>query len=146
MREVPISRYLNMNLVDLLRKLDAVGETSTYATRVYLSHEDAAVLRRNNRRKIRSQMKYASKKAVDHAIGMDWLNHGPNTSLGKSIRPGWALVDDDGIRTDKFVERVRKAIEEKLEEPQPPTLKERLLAFFEKHFIFRGPHETAGEG
>jgi hypothetical protein len=101
MKQVRISHLLNCSLGAFLVKLGAGPNKIGYPQYVYISDDDAAVLKRNNRRKIRKEYPYLSKRKLDNVLGQSWLQYGPNSSLGKVIRPGYALVDVQSIKADE---------------------------------------------
>lgn len=137
MKEVKISHLLNSNLITFLKKVGAAPGPVGYPSEVFLSERDAATLKRNNRKKFRKEYRYASKKVIDISIGTAWLQLGPNTTLGKAIRPGYALIDVDTInakeksRTDVYTYKVTFV-------ETPLTRWQKIKKFFDKHFVFRG--------
>lgn len=105
MKEIAVSRYLNMELTEFLNKMGAKDGNTSYPGHVYLSTEDAAQLRRANRRMFRAKYPYASKLKIDSMIGTFWLMYGPNQSISKAVRPGYALVEVEAIEADKRASR-----------------------------------------
>lgn len=132
MKQIPISRFLNMSLEDFLQKVGAVQGNSSYPSQVYLSDEDAATLKRAQRRKFRAEKPYLRKRYIDVANETYWLQYGPNTTLGKAVRPGYALIDVDSIP------KTPEVYSYKVTAVCIPTRMERIKAFLRKCFAFRG--------
>lgn len=110
---------LNLTLEDFLVKFDAARAKIGFPQSVFLSDEDAAVLRRNNRRKLRKQYPDGSKHMIDHNIGSYWLQYGPSSLMGKAIRPGYVFVDIADIDNEARKHIIKVEVE--------PTLSSRLL-------------------
>lgn len=87
---------------DLLVALGAVDKdnTITFPSHVYFSKEDYRELKQNVRKQARKEFPYATKIGLDSVVGMELLNYGPNESLAHAIRPGYALVDEEGIEKE----------------------------------------------
>lgn len=136
MREIKVSHLLNCTLEDFLAKVGAAPDKIGYPSEVFISNEDAAVLKRNNRRKMRKEHRYASKASIDKGIGLYWLQYGPSNLLGKAVRPGYALVDA------KMIEKLHKQhttpYKYEVTAVSEPTRWEKIKKFFDKHFVFRG--------
>ena len=87
---------------DLLVSLGAVDKnnTVTFPSHVYFSKEDYRELRENIRKQAKKEYSNATKTHIDGIVGMELLNYGPNESLAHAIRPGYALVDEEGIEKE----------------------------------------------
>jgi hypothetical protein len=110
---------LNLYLEEFLAKFDATRAMIGYPSHVFISDEDAAVLRRNNRKRYRKQQPDATKHRIDHNIGSYWLQYGPSSLLGKIVRPGYVMVDIVEIDKDAR-ELIVKAV-------LKPTLAEQIM-------------------
>lgn len=88
-------KMLKLHPADLLVKLGAVNKekTESYPSNVYFSDKDSSALKKNLVTKAKKSMPSASKKYVDYSVGMEWLNYGPNESLGNVLKPGYAVID-----------------------------------------------------
>jgi hypothetical protein len=121
-----------------------------YPSQVYLSDEDYAYLRKQLERSMRKVFgRYATRKGIDYEVGLELLNLGPSTLLGKSIRPGYAVLDEDGlmrnIQNDVSAMAAEKAAEEaadleridrqeRLERMNQSGVLGAVKGFFEKNF------------
>lgn len=95
MKQIKITpKLLNMHLEDILIHAGAVYEQQAFPEHVYLSDKDFKSLKGRLRRKFR---KLTNMDSIDYYLGVYILNLGPNTSLGKVIKPGTMLVDDYAI-------------------------------------------------
>ena len=104
MKTVKITKkMLKMHPQDLLVELGAVNleKKQAYPQHVYFSGVDYKQLRQNLNKSARKQYPWLLKKGLDRAVGMELLNYGPNESLAEAIKPGWALVDEEGIEGEK---------------------------------------------
>jgi hypothetical protein len=88
------------DLEKLLRAVGAVSGRQSYPQHVYMSHADYAKLRERLTAKYLRAYSYATPTSASSAVSYDLLNYGPNMTLGDVISPGWALVDDEGIRRE----------------------------------------------
>jgi len=120
---------LRRSLVELMDKYGLKHANRVYPSFLHMSEEDAAVLRRNNRRQIRAEMPNATKRKVDYTIGMEWLNYGPNTRYGKVLKPGYILIDADGLKAALEAEAPDMHPSEKVETPVAVGLIQRLLSY-----------------
>jgi hypothetical protein len=77
----------------LLRKVGAVEENQAFPDCVYLSKEDTATLRKNLMVQAKKQYPYLKKDKIEGIVAMELLNLGPNESLAKVLKKGYAVVD-----------------------------------------------------
>jgi len=96
-------RMLNLTPGELLLTLGACNKEKTlaYPWHVYFSNQDYNQLKKNTRAVIRAASPYYSKRYIDTQLGYEMLNYGPNTSYAEGVKPGYALVDYDGIEKEK---------------------------------------------
>ena len=89
----------------LLRKLKVVDEKAkkAFPEHVFLSLKDYDTLKSNLRKRYRKEKPYLRKKNLDFAVGIHLLGFGPNTTIGGVIKPGYAIVDMDGVKDQKTV-------------------------------------------
>lgn len=92
-------KMLNMHPADLLVKLDAVNleQDLTFPGEVYFSEKDYKTLRANLVKSAKKQLGDVTKKTIELTVNMELLNFGPNESLAKVLKPGFALVDMNKI-------------------------------------------------
>ena len=83
---------------DLLRKLGAVKGKLAFPNCVYMNTNDYKVLTRNMVLHVKKAYPNLRKNKVDYTVGMIMLNLGPNTSLGDAIKPGYVLIDEEGLK------------------------------------------------
>lgn len=103
MMQVKLSkRILNMEPSDILVKLGAWSQDlkHAYPSRVFVSAEDYKTIKKNLAARYKKMFPYASRRRISCEVGMDLLGFGPNQSLEKAVRPGYALVDYNGIKED----------------------------------------------
>lgn len=114
-----------------------------YPSHVHMSYQDYTELTRNLRRKVRKLLgRYATKQSVNQAVSLELLQFGPSTVLGEAVRPGYVLVDTEGLQEN--IDRDRKAIEaeaaaaldlsERRERMNQPGVLGAVRGFFEKNF------------
>lgn len=94
---------LNKGLESLLTKLGAVNKEKrrAYPSHVYMSLEDYAKVKKFYKKAFKKEYPGLNSKAIEASIGMELLNLGPSTILGKSIRPGYVLVNEDAIAAEE---------------------------------------------
>ena len=103
MKTVKVTKnMLKMHPADLLVKLGAVDKEKkfSYPGYVFFSKEDYKELRENLRNRAKKEFPHANKRGLDSVVGMELLNYGPNESLAEAIKPGYALVDEEGIEKE----------------------------------------------
>lgn len=104
MKAIKLSKKDLKDTTVLLKKANAVVGDQAYPGAVYISKEDAALLKANLRAAIKKEFPYLKKGKVDYTLGLEWLNLGPNESLQNVIRPGYILVDTTAIPNIKAKE------------------------------------------
>ncbi len=98
MKQVKISKsLLKKHPADILLAFGVTKINICYPQHVYFSGEDYKILRKNLRAKAKKEYPGATAKIITSAVEMELLNFGPNESLAKAIRPGYALIDTDSI-------------------------------------------------
>jgi len=93
-------KMLKMHPADLLVELGAYNKEKkrVYPSEVYLSKKDCKTLRNVLTKQAKKEYAYLSKNRLKSLIGMEWLNYGLNETLVDAIKPGYVLVDEDGIQ------------------------------------------------
>ena len=96
-------KMLKMHPADLLIKLGAVDkeEKNVFPSHVYFSKEDYKELRTNLKFLAKKSAPNTSERLLNYSVNVDSLNYGPNQSLEKAIRPGYALIDEEAIEKDR---------------------------------------------
>ena len=84
---------------DILIALGAVdsGKKQAFPSHVYFSKEDYAQLRKNTLKLFQKEYPGIRVKRLKTSVEMELLNYGPNELLADAIRPGYALIDEEGI-------------------------------------------------
>jgi hypothetical protein len=102
---------------DFLRKVGAVNEElkRAYPEHVFMAKEDYALLKKNLARKYRKEIPYISKRRLQNSVGMHLLNCGPSEILDEGVRPGYVLVDVEGIKLQEQLDRDVEAAEDHTE-------------------------------
>lgn len=103
MKTVKVTKnMLKMHPADLLVKLGAVDKEKKFAFPgcVYFSKEDYKELRKNLKNRALVEFPHASTRGIASVVGMELLNYGPNETLAEALRPGYALVDEEGIEKE----------------------------------------------
>lgn len=103
MKVVKITKnMLKAHPADLLIALGAVDKnnTHTFPNHVYFSKENYKELKNNIIKQTKKIYPNTSKWFLDNAVETELLNYGPNESLAEAIRPGYALVDEEGIKKE----------------------------------------------
>jgi hypothetical protein len=103
MKQIKLKKTdLNKTPAELLIKLGAVNATKTaaYPNHVYLSKEDYKTLVKNYTKALKKEAPYLNAKKLASSVGYEFLNLGPSQLLEAAIRPGYAIVDDEGIATE----------------------------------------------
>ena len=117
---VKLSRKdLQGELTRLLEKLGAVHEGRLYGGYVFFSERDLQLIRRSYRRQVRKTLPRAPKSAIDGYTDEYFQSLPTNSSLSKIVKPGFVLVDREGIdqsvtKAKNFIARAeaaRKAIQ-----------------------------------
>jgi len=126
---------LNKAPEDFLKKFGAVSDETkrAYPQHVFMASADYAVMKRNFRRRVRKDSPYMSKKRLDYAINMHFLQYGPNETLGSALQPGSVLVDLEGIQENIALDMVAD-LNEAIAQPYRPSLLSKVKGFFEKNF------------
>lgn len=103
-------RMLKMYPSDLLIKLEANNpqKNVAYPMHVYFSKEDYKELKKNLIKRLVKQN--WNKKERILSISFEMFNYGPNESLGKAIRPGYALIDEEAIKAEIVKEKILASI------------------------------------
>ena len=93
---------LKMHPADLLIKLGLVDKEKKFAypQHVYFSKEDYKELSKNLKNLAKKSCPNSSDRVINYSIGADLLNYGPNETLANAIRPGYALVDEEGFERE----------------------------------------------
>lgn len=101
------------DLTEFYRKHNLIMDNRGFAQvrpgNVFISKEDAERFRRELYKKAKKEMN--STRSIEMAVGMEWLNLGPNETLSQGIRPGYALI----IEEDSL-EQFNKDLEELMDE------------------------------
>ena len=92
--------------VHLLQKLGALNETlgRTYPMHVYISRADYDILKTYTAKLFKKESLH-SKRSLANAVGMEILNHGPNSLLQDGIKPGFAVVNTGALRQNMQADR-----------------------------------------
>lgn len=92
-------KMLKMHPADLLVQLGLVNKEKKLAfpERVYFSKEDYKELKQNLTNYAKKKLTSSSKRIIDYSVGVDLLNYGPNESLADALKPGFALIDSEGL-------------------------------------------------
>jgi hypothetical protein len=91
---------LNRLPEELLELLGLVEGNRAFPERLYLSRADSSTLRKYLKRTVKKGSKNAPAKYLQYVEGMHWLNYGPNESLDRAIKPGYALIDLKTIKIE----------------------------------------------
>lgn len=67
-------------------------ENQSYPENIYVSDEDYETLENNVKKIIKQEYPGITSKQMTSTLGMHMLNFAPNQSLGKAIKPGYALL------------------------------------------------------
>jgi hypothetical protein len=95
----------------------AVELSRAYPSHVYMSAEDYAELKRNFAKDIKKLMgKTGTRKSIAYEVAIDMLNFGPSTVISSSVRPGYVIVDTDGIACNIANDRTAIQAENKAKE------------------------------
>jgi len=86
------NKQRNMEVTDLLKSVGLVDGSQAYPSQLYVSKNDAKRLYKKIEAMGRKQG--YTKKGLKNAVGMHWLNYGPNTSLELAIKDGYAIIED----------------------------------------------------
>ncbi len=110
------AKDLKYPLNQLLSNLGAVYGDRAYTGYVFLAEDDLKVIRRNYRQSVRSSLPKAKKAVVDALVLEHFAQFETNQSLAQVVKPGYVLVDFDGIslsiRRIEQREQLDKAIAE----------------------------------
>lgn len=85
----------------LLRKVGAVKDSKGLPSFVYISKEDYKTLRNNTKKCIKNTNPWASINAINYGTEFQLLDLGPNQGLEDAIKPGYALIDLEGIESSE---------------------------------------------
>ncbi len=97
MTAIKLNKRCYSNLEYLMHYAGATQDNNAFPSHVYASGVDYKLMQKCCARAARKEYPKASTRLVEYSVGMYMLNLGPNTSLGNAIRPGWVLVDTEGI-------------------------------------------------
>lgn len=94
---------LKKNWDEILENFGAVDRKAmkAFPSEVYMSKEDIKEVRKNYMGKLLKQYKGYTKKYLESAEAMEFLNLGANGTLEDAIKPGYALVDVEAIEAEK---------------------------------------------
>jgi hypothetical protein len=150
LRAVKLSaKDLQLDLDALLTKLGASHEGTLYTGYVFFSEADLKTIVRNHRARIRKTLPKAPKSAIDGYLDQYLCGFETNTALGKVLKPGFVVVDREGIdqsvtKRKLFIKRAEDArIRLDMEfaarrraeaEREAAKLKNRIRKFFEDTF------------
>src|SRR5271165_6369817 len=104
MREVKLTKkMLKMTCADLLAHLGAIDESARLAfpQHVYMSFKDCKAYEKVQFSLIKNGNREYTKRAIDNMLGFEFLNYGPNLTLGYSIKPGFILINEEGIELEQ---------------------------------------------
>jgi hypothetical protein len=102
MKMVKIKKsLLKKPMPDILRELGVVIDNQSYPSLVFMSEQDISIIKKSCRKEAKKQYPYAEKRRIDMVAGMEFLNYGPNSTLEKAIKPGYAIIDDQELRAIK---------------------------------------------
>lgn len=126
---------LNKNPEDFLKKFGAVSDEMkrAYPQHVFMASADYATLKRNFRRRVRKDSPHMSKKRLDYAVDMHFLQYGPNETLGLALQPGTVVVDLEGIQENIALD-ILADLNEAIAQPYRQSILSKVKGFFEKNF------------
>lgn len=101
MKELKVTTKDLKDTRKLLQKAGAINGNIAYPEHVYISKEDAKIVKKNLTNLVKKEYPNLMKSKVTMTVGMEWLNLGPNQSLENAVRPGYILVDEDAIEAAK---------------------------------------------
>lgn len=96
-------KMLRMHPADLLIELGAINNGDfprTFPQHVYISKEDYKLLKKNLIDKVKKRRGRVFNKIDAFSVNADLFNFGPNQNLEDAIRPGYVLVDEEGINVE----------------------------------------------
>jgi hypothetical protein len=101
-------KMLKMHPADLLIRLGAVNLEAKLAfpQHVYMAKEDYKKLTENLKTYAKKMNPNSIKRIIDYSVGADMLNYGPNQTLEDAIRPGYVLIDAEGINSNTTNDRL----------------------------------------
>jgi hypothetical protein len=87
------------DLEQLLVDAGAVNKKTNRAfpSHIYVSSEDMKKMNREITKLFKKEYPYVNPKKLQASVGMHMLNLSPNDSLGKVIKAGYALVDNESL-------------------------------------------------
>lgn len=77
---------------DLLIEFGLVNGQQAFPSSLYFSEADAKKYKKSLAERARNETPYYSKRAIQQAVAMEWLNLGPNDQLAPAIKEGYALI------------------------------------------------------
>jgi len=94
---------------------------------------DYSAMKKSFRKFVRKNAPGISKKRLDYAVNMHFLQYGPNETLGSAIQPGFVLVDLEGIEENVALDMVAD-LNEAIGQPYKQSLLSKVQGFFERNF------------
>jgi hypothetical protein len=93
-------KMFHMHPADLLVKLGAVNKEQgiVYPQYVYFSEQDSKKYKKLFKKLVKKKLKRCSDRLINYSVNMDWLNYGPCHMLGKALKDGIVIVDDEAIK------------------------------------------------
>ena len=116
------AKDLRYPLQQLLENLAVIHNNRAYTGYVFFAESDLKELRHNYRRLVRKEFPKAKKYAIDAKVNEYFYSLSTNMSLEKVVKPGFVLVDYDGIGNS-----IRKLEENEREEQARKYAAERLM-------------------
>lgn len=99
LREEKLKKNWLKDGTTLLRGVQAVIDNQAYPSHVYMNPKDYSTLERNIYKQFKKEYPWLSTIKLKTSTGMHLLSFGPITL--KAVSPGYVLVDDKGIQSEK---------------------------------------------
>lgn len=79
--------------INLLTSVGVIKNNIAFPERVFVGAETAKKMRKELVKSFKKVYPSITKRALDSAVALHWLNYGPNESLDKGIKLGYAIFE-----------------------------------------------------
>ena len=93
-------RLMKKGWYDIIKAVNAFDGKQTFPSHIYMSKEDIKEVRKYTREQHKKDYPYQNNKQIDYSESFDFLCYGVNSSLENVLKPGYVLVDVEGIERE----------------------------------------------
>lgn len=100
MKSIKLTSKMYSDLSLMMRELGASDGDSAYPSHVYVNNSTFKKIEQAITKQYKKEYPYISDRKLQSSVGFHMLNLSPSTVEGSGLKDGYALVDDNAIKSE----------------------------------------------